>query len=80
MRGGFLAALGALAIAMAAPVGANAAPAGGQSAIDRTTAGASYLEEARYVVRCHRVRVRRDTPEGPQRVWVRRCHRVQVPD
>jgi hypothetical protein len=80
MRGGFLAALGALAIAMAAPVGANAAPAGGQSAIDRITAGASYLEEAHYVVRCHRVRVRRDTPEGPRRMWVRRCHRVWVPD
>jgi len=80
MRSWLIAALGALAIAMAAPMGANAAPAGGQSAIDRAPAAAPSIQDIHYVVRCHRVRVRRDTPEGPRRMWVRRCHRVWVPD
>jgi hypothetical protein len=80
MRSGFLAALGALAIVMAAPVGAHAVPAAGQTAVDRASAAAPSIEDVHYVRRCHRVRVRQDTPEGPRRVWVRRCHRVWVPD
>ena len=74
MRSWFLAAAGALAIAMAAPGLAEAAPAGGQTAIDRATAGAPSIQDVRYVARCHRVRVWRHHP----RVWGRRCHSVWV--
>lgn len=74
MRSWVLAAVGALVIAIAATVGAEAAPAGGQTAIDRATAGTTSIQDVRYVVRCHRVRAWRNH----HRVWVRRCHRVLV--
>jgi hypothetical protein len=74
MRSWFLAAVGALAIALAAPGLAEAAPAGGHTAIDRATAAAPSIQDVRYVTRCHRVRVWRHH----HRVWVRRCHRVWV--
>ena len=76
MRSWSLAALFALAIGMVAPVEVSAAPAAGQTTIERATAGASPIQDVRYVVRCHHVRVWRDTPRGRRPVSVRRCHRV----
>jgi hypothetical protein len=78
MRSWSLAALFALAIGMVAPVEVSAAPAAGQTTIERATAGASPIQDVRYVVRCHHVRVWRDTPRGRRPVSVRRCHRVWV--
>jgi hypothetical protein len=78
MRSWLIAALLALAIGMVAPVEVSAAPAAGQTTIDRATAGASPLQDVRYVVRCHHVRVWRDTSRGRRPVLVRRCHRVWV--
>ncbi len=76
MRSSFMAALAALGIAIVAPAELSAAPAIGHSTIDRATAGYSSIEDVRYAVRCHHVRVWRDTPYGRQPVRVRRCHRV----
>jgi hypothetical protein len=76
MRSWLMAALAALGIAVVAPAQLSAAPAIGQSTIDRATTGISSIENVRYVVRCHHVRVWRNTPYGRQPVRVRRCHRV----
>jgi hypothetical protein len=59
-----------------APGVARAAPAIGDSTTDRATTGTSSIEDVRYVVRCHFVRVWRNTPYGRRPVRVRRCHRV----
>ena len=78
MRSWFMAALAALGIAIVAAAELSAAPIIGHSTIDRATTGTSSMEDVRYVVRCHRVRVWRDTPYGRQPARVRRCHRVWV--
>ncbi|TMQ09964.1 MAG: hypothetical protein E6J90_36990 [Deltaproteobacteria bacterium] len=78
MRSWFMAVLAVLAIGTMAPGVPRAAPAIGHSTIDRATTGTSSMEDVRYVVRCHRVRVWRDTPYGRQPARVRRCHRVWV--
>ena len=76
MRSWFLAAIAALAIGMAVPADVRALPAEGQTTIDGVTAGSSPVQDARYVVRCHNVRVLRHTRHGrPRWVWVRRCNR-----
>ncbi len=72
MRSWFIAAIAALAIGMIVPADVQAVPAGDQMTLGGAAAGSSSLQEARYVVRCHSVRVwRHGRP-----VWVRRCHRV----
>ena len=76
MRSWLIAAMSVLAIAVMTPGGASAAPAGGQTAIDRATVGSPTLEDVRYRVHCHHARVWRDTPYGRRLVRVRRCHRV----
>jgi hypothetical protein len=77
MRHWIMPALCALALGVAAIPGAVAAPATGRATIGSSEAGGgSAAQDVRYVVRCHHVRVWRDTPYGPRRVWVRRCHRV----
>jgi len=76
MRSWLVAALAALGIAVVAPAELSAAPAIGHSTIDRATTATSSIEDVRYVVRCHHVRVWRNTPYGRQPVRVRRCHRV----
>lgn len=71
MRLSIIAALGALALGVIAVSGVDAAPTIGRTAVG-TTDASSPVQEARYVVRCHNVRVwRHGRP-----VWVRRCHRV----
>ena len=75
MRIWIISALGALALCAAAVPGVQAAPATGQTAIGSSQVGGSALQEARYVVRCNRVRVWRNTPQGRRPVLVRRCHR-----
>lgn len=74
MRSWVIAALGVLAVGLLAPSAATAAPAGGQTAIDRATTESPLVQDVRYVTRCHRVHVWRNH----HRVWVRRCHRVWV--
>ncbi len=75
MRSWISAAVAISAVGMVAPSAVRAAPATGQTAIERSAAGASSIEDIRYVVRCHRVRVWRNTPHGRRLVVVRRCHR-----
>ncbi len=76
MRSWIIVGFAALSIGMMAPVGAGAAPATGQTALDRTAAESAPVQDVRYVTRCHRVRVWRDTRYGRRPVLVRRCHRV----
>ncbi|HXP76946.1 MAG TPA: hypothetical protein VN823_22620 [Stellaceae bacterium] len=78
MRNWIIAALAAFLVCTAAPWAANAAPATGQTTIDRAEAGASPIQDVRYAVRCHNVRVWRHTHHGRRSVVVRRCHRVWV--
>ncbi len=75
MRSWIIAAVAISVVGMVAPSAVSAAPAAGQTAIDRSAAGASSLEDVRYVVRCRRVRLWRNTPHGRRLVVVRRCHR-----
>jgi hypothetical protein len=75
MRGWLMAAMAALAIAMIAPADVRAVPAEHQTTVDDATVGSSRVQEARYVVRCHNVRVLRQTRYGRRWVVVRRCHR-----
>ena len=70
MRLSIIAALGVLALGVIAVSGVDAAPTVGRDAVGATEAS-SPVQEARYVVRCHNVRVWRHG----RRVWVRRCHR-----
>ncbi len=62
MRSWISAAVAISAVGMVAPSAVRAAPATGQTAIERSAAGASSIEDIRYVVRCHRVRVWRNSP------------------
>lgn len=72
MRSWLMAAMAALAIAMMVPADVQAVPAGDQTGVRSATGLSPSVQEARYVVRCHNVRVwRHGRP-----VWVRRCHRV----
>lgn len=75
MRLSIIAALGALAMGVIAVSGADAAPTIGRTAIG-TAQASSPVQEARYIVRCHNVRVLRHDRYG-HRHWVvvRRCHR-----
>jgi hypothetical protein len=76
MRSWFMAAMAALAIGMAMPSDLRAVPAEGQTTIDHATSSSSSVQEARYVVRCHTVRVLRHNRHGrPYWTSVRRCHR-----
>lgn len=70
MRLSIIAALGALALSAFFMPGVDAAPTIGRTAVG-TTEASSPIQEARYVVRCHSVRVWRHG----RRVWVRSCHR-----
>ena len=75
MRLSIIAALGALALGVIAVSGVDAAPTIGRTAVG-TTDASSPVQEARYVVRCHNVRVLRHDRYGHRRwVTVRRCHR-----
>ena len=71
MRLSIIAALGALALGAIAVSGVDAAPTVGRTAIVPEDVRSAPLQEVRYVVRCHNVRVWRHG----RRVWVRRCHR-----
>jgi len=75
MRNWFMAAIAALAIGTALPTGVEAVPAGDQPTFGGAAVSSSPVQEARYVVRCHNVRVRRHTHHGPRWVVVRRCSR-----
>jgi hypothetical protein len=75
MRLSIIAVLGALALAGIAISRVDAAPTVGRAAVGTTEAG-SPVQEARYVVRCHNVRVKRHDQYGhPYWTSVRRCHR-----
>ncbi len=75
MRLSIIAALGALALGAIAVSGVEAAPTIGRTAVG-TTDATSPVQEARYVVRCHNVRVLRHDHHGHHRwVVVRRCRR-----
>lgn len=71
MRLSIIAALGALALGAIAVSGVDAAPTIGRTAIVPEDVHSAPLQEVRYVVRCHNVRVWRHG----RRAWVRRCHR-----
>jgi hypothetical protein len=76
MRLSIIAALGALALSAVLMPGVDAAPTIGRTAVESSEAANPMLQDARYVVRCHNVRVMRRTRTGrPHWVWVRRCHR-----
>jgi hypothetical protein len=70
MRVSIIAALGALALGAITISSANAAPTIGRTAVG-TAEVSSPVQEARYVTRCHNVRVWRHG----HRAWARRCHR-----
>ena len=74
MRGLIIAAVVALSVGPLGLVAADAAPEFGRATLDTKATASSPIEEARYVVRCHKVRVWRNG----HRTWVRRCHRVWV--
>jgi hypothetical protein len=76
MRSWIIAALATLALGMMAPSDATAAPATGQTTLDRTVAANSAVQDVRYVTRCHPAQVWRNTYRGRRLVTVRRCHRV----
>jgi hypothetical protein len=76
MRSLIIGVFAALSIGMVAPSAADAAPATGQTALDRSATAASPVQEIRYVTRCHPVQVWRNTYHGRRLVTVRRCHRV----
>jgi len=70
MRLSIITVLGALALGAITLSGVDAAPTIGRTAAG-TTEASSPVQDARYVVRCHKVRAWRHG----HRVWVRRCHR-----
>jgi len=75
MRLSIIAALGALALSAVLMPGVDAAPTLGRAAAESSEAASPMLQDVRYVVRCHNVRVLRHTHHGPRWVVVRRCHR-----
>ncbi|HKF74187.1 MAG TPA: hypothetical protein VKB68_20720 [Stellaceae bacterium] len=71
MRLSIIAALGALALSVFLMPGVDAAPTHGRTFVDTSEPASPLLQDARYTVRCHNVRVWRHG----RRVWVRRCYR-----
>jgi len=71
MRHSIIAALGALALSAFLIPGVDAAPTVGRTAVESSESANPMVQDVRYVVRCHNVRIWRHG----RRVWVRSCHR-----